>query len=237
MYFTKLYCSLKITSSIKVGQAHIPAESVELTVYHITERTCWYLTTSTFIYQYDAVYFIAQFLVDSIYSPCSLLDLHQIWDINQSVISLQDLINSDKKLTTAFRSIPVTSDWNLLGPIKEATNQERETLLHFCGRFGLYCLADYLLNKPGAEACVRLQNKDGFSPVDVAVNCGYQNIAQLFTQSEVCKNLCYIILEVRGLLESLLYYFGGQRFVRIFVILFWRSEVYNYLVLALWHSE
>lgn len=58
----------------------------------------------------------------------------------------------------------------------------RETLFHFAARLGLSTFVTLLLEKPGAEACLRLQNKHGELATDIAKERRFDGLADLITE-------------------------------------------------------
>ena len=57
----------------------------------------------------------------------------------------------------------------------------RETLLHFTARLGLMHTAMFLLNMPGSEEALTVLNHEKQMPHDVAVSCGFPDLAILFS--------------------------------------------------------
>ncbi|KAI8501698.1 Ras GTPase-activating protein 1 [Branchiostoma belcheri] len=71
--------------------------------------------------------------------------------------------------------------------------QPRETLLHFAARLGLRRLAAFLVEKPGAEAAIKLPNKDGDLPSDLAKKAGHDEVAALLTDPDGFPNSSLIL--------------------------------------------
>lgn len=61
-------------------------------------------------------------------------------------------------------------------------SDRRNTLFHFTARLGLTRVAIFLLDKPGSEEALRLHNRDGDLPRDVALGHGYLGLAELLSE-------------------------------------------------------
>jgi hypothetical protein len=62
------------------------------------------------------------------------------------------------------------------------TPPPRESLLHFTARLGLAKVTTFLLRKPGSKQCLKLHNKNGQLPKDVAIENGYDGLAELLSE-------------------------------------------------------
>ena len=58
----------------------------------------------------------------------------------------------------------------------------RETLFHFAARLGLSTFVTFLLEKPGAEACLNLKNRHNELATDIALARGFDGLADLITE-------------------------------------------------------
>lgn len=58
----------------------------------------------------------------------------------------------------------------------------RETLMHFAVRLGLLRLTWFLLQKPGGRGALSIHNKEGATPVSLALERGYHELHQLLTE-------------------------------------------------------
>lgn len=58
----------------------------------------------------------------------------------------------------------------------------RETLMHFAVRLGLLRLTWFLLQKPGGRGALSIHNKEGATPVSLALERGYHKLHQLLTE-------------------------------------------------------
>lgn len=61
-------------------------------------------------------------------------------------------------------------------------NIPRETLMHFAVRQGLLRLTWFLLQQPGGRGALSIHNRDGATPVSLALERGYQKLHQLLTE-------------------------------------------------------
>lgn len=64
----------------------------------------------------------------------------------------------------------------------------RETLLHFAARLDLRKVASFLLDKPGGEDALHIQNRHGYLPHDLALEQGF------IALSEVLQEYVYHIM-------------------------------------------
>ncbi|XP_013406399.1 rho guanine nucleotide exchange factor 28-like [Lingula anatina] len=137
------------------------------------------IATSDFLYLYDSAYYMAQFLMESVYNPNALESLEGIksehFDLTNEVLS-----TLDDRLTKAFEHLHVPDTWNLLG-FPDEEPRPRETLLHFSARLGLKQFTTFLLDKPGSEDALQLPNRQNKLPRDLAQESDMEGFADLFT--------------------------------------------------------
>ncbi|XP_051062541.1 LOW QUALITY PROTEIN: A-kinase anchor protein 13 [Phodopus roborovskii] len=94
-----------------------------------------------------------------------------------------DVNSLDERVALAFRHLKLPEEWNVLGA--EHTLHDggpRETLMHFAVRLGLLRLTWFLLQKPGGRGALSIHNKEGATPVSLALERGYHKLHQLLTE-------------------------------------------------------
>ncbi|XP_050403931.2 rho guanine nucleotide exchange factor 28 isoform X3 [Patella vulgata] len=184
--------------------AHAKPESVELTIYRVVQRSCHFIASVPFYYQYDTAYFMVQFLLDSVYNTQSLDNLELVRS-DRFDLANEERTTLDERLVLAFRYIPFPVGWNILGYEPDIKQVERETLLHFTARLGLFQVALFLLAKPGSHICVQLLNKEGYTPADLAAKNGFQELVELLSRyntNGMVTNTDQQISTQHGLIQS-----------------------------------
>ncbi|KAM9825012.1 A-kinase anchor protein 13 isoform 3-T5 [Syngnathus typhle] len=141
------------------------------------------LAEHSFTFVQDLAFDMAQFLVSTV-GRTDGLDGALLLD--ECHIPLPECERLDESLTLALHHIPLPPGWNLLGNrcSDSADPHPRETLLHFSARRGLVRLTRFLLRQPGARDAVRLPNKQGQTPADVAALRGHAALQQLLAEAE-----------------------------------------------------
>ncbi|XP_021348767.1 A-kinase anchor protein 13-like isoform X3 [Mizuhopecten yessoensis] len=164
--------------------AHHREESVQLSILCFHGNECSLLGGCPFRYYYDSAFFMAQFLVESVYNVTVLEDLELIrsdyFDLSNEILD-----TLDDRLQKALNFLDIPDWWHLLGstsPLENPDNQTRETLLHFTARLGLYKVTLFLLDKPGSEQCLSIPNRHGNLPRDVAAEQGFTNLSEILTE-------------------------------------------------------
>ncbi|XP_052700922.1 rho guanine nucleotide exchange factor 28-like isoform X10 [Crassostrea angulata] len=180
-----------ITTGIRCGDtcwavipAHGEAERVQVTLFSYYNNDICALVTSPFVFDHNPTYFLACFLVESVYNVASLEDLELIKS-DRFDLGEEDLDTLDQRLYLALRYLEIPEWWHLLGPNSPAVSAEhipRESLLHFVARLGLYKVALFLLDKNGAQEALSLPNRHGYLPKDIAAEKGHTNLAALLTE-------------------------------------------------------
>ncbi|XP_069606571.1 rho guanine nucleotide exchange factor 28 isoform X1 [Ranitomeya imitator] len=94
-------------------------------------------------------------------------------------VTPQDLTFLDRNMTLCLAHEDYMPSWNILGSYAESDSLCHETLLHLTMRWGLIELSHYLLRLPGGASALRRVNKEGETPVEVAVRHGHTELAQL----------------------------------------------------------
>ncbi|XP_012588125.1 PREDICTED: A-kinase anchor protein 13 [Condylura cristata] len=94
-----------------------------------------------------------------------------------------DVNSLDEKVALAFRHLKLPAEWNVLGTDQTLPDgAPRETLMHFAVRLGLLRLTWFLLQKPGGRGALSIHNREGATPVSLALERGYHKLHQLLTQ-------------------------------------------------------
>ncbi|XP_029411539.1 A-kinase anchor protein 13 isoform X2 [Nannospalax galili] len=94
-----------------------------------------------------------------------------------------DVNSLDEKVALAFRHLKLPAEWNVLGADHTLHDGgPRETLMHFAVRLGLLRLTWFLLQKPGGRGALSIHNREGATPVSLALERGYHKLHQLLTE-------------------------------------------------------
>ncbi|XP_052617614.1 A-kinase anchor protein 13 isoform X8 [Peromyscus californicus insignis] len=94
-----------------------------------------------------------------------------------------DVNSLDERVALAFRHLKLPAEWNVLGADHTLHDGgPRETLMHFAVRLGLLRLTWFLLQKPGGRGALSIHNKEGATPVSLALERGYHKLHQLLTE-------------------------------------------------------
>nr|XP_029137543.1 A-kinase anchor protein 13-like [Labrus bergylta] len=139
------------------------------------------LAEHRFSFVQDLAFDMAQFLVstagrDDGLDGALLLDECQI--------PLQECERLDESLALALHHLALPPGWSLLGnKLTNSTDLDpQETLLHFSARRGLYRVTHFLLRRSGAREALRLANRQGHTPSDIAAQRGNERLLQLLTE-------------------------------------------------------
>ncbi|XP_078313770.1 rho guanine nucleotide exchange factor 28-like isoform X2 [Crassostrea virginica] len=180
-----------ITTGIRSGDtcwamipAHGEAEKVQVTLFSYYNNDICALVTSSFVFDHDPTYFLACFLVESVYNVASL-ENEELIRSDKFDLGEEDLETLDQRLYLALRYLEIPEWWHLLGPNSPAVSADpipRETLLHFVARLGLFKVALFLLDKNGAQEALCLPNRHGYLPKDIAVEKGHTKLATILTE-------------------------------------------------------
>ncbi|XP_069137142.1 rho guanine nucleotide exchange factor 28-like isoform X5 [Argopecten irradians] len=167
-----------------ITPAHHREESVQLSILCFHGLECSILGGSPFRFYYDSAFYMAQFLVESVYNVTALDDLELVrsdyFDLSNEILD-----TLDDRLQRALNFLDIPDWWHLLGstsPLENPDNQARETLLHFTARLGLNKVTLFLLNKPGSKQCLSIPNRHGNRPRDVATEQGFTDLSEILTE-------------------------------------------------------
>ncbi|XP_006541316.1 A-kinase anchor protein 13 isoform X10 [Mus musculus] len=128
----------------------------------------------------DEAYDAAQFLATSAGNQ-QALNFTRFLD--RSGPPSRDVNSLDEKVALAFRHLKLPAEWNVLGTDHTLHDGgPRETLMHFAVRLGLLRLTWFLLQKPGGRGALSIHNKEGATPVSLALERGYHELHQLLTE-------------------------------------------------------
>lgn len=95
--------------------AHGEAERVQVTLFSYYNNDICALVTSPFVFDHNPTYFLACFLVESVYNIASLEDLELIKS-DRFDLGEEDLDTLDQRLYLALRYLEIPEWWHLLGP-------------------------------------------------------------------------------------------------------------------------
>ncbi|KAG9488087.1 hypothetical protein GDO78_007732 [Eleutherodactylus coqui] len=99
--------------------------------------------------------------------------------LEQFDVSLQDLQLLDRNMMLCLAHEDLTPSWNILGSYAQSDSLCHETLLHLTMRWGLTELSHYLMCLPGGTSALSRVNKEGETPVEVAIRHGHEELVQL----------------------------------------------------------
>ncbi|XP_066459002.1 rho guanine nucleotide exchange factor 28 isoform X2 [Eleutherodactylus coqui] len=99
--------------------------------------------------------------------------------LEQFDVSLQDLQLLDRNMMLCLAHEDLTPSWNILGSYAQSDSLCHETLLHLTMRWGLTELSHYLMCLPGGTSALSRVNKEGETPVEVAIRHGHTELVQL----------------------------------------------------------
>ncbi|XP_042329947.1 A-kinase anchor protein 13-like, partial [Sceloporus undulatus] len=115
--------------------------------------------------------------------------------LDQSRPPAGDMDFLDEKVTLAFRHLKLPSEWNVLGTDHALNeNVSRETLMHFAVRLGLLRLTWFLLQKPGGREALSVSNREGATPIGLALERGHKKLHQLLTEEGASEPYCWSTL-------------------------------------------
>ncbi|XP_067327451.1 A-kinase anchor protein 13 isoform X3 [Anolis sagrei] len=115
--------------------------------------------------------------------------------LDQSRPPAGDMDFLDEKLTLAFRHLKLPAEWNVLGTDRALNeNVSQETLMHFAVRLGLQRLTWFLLQKPGGREALGVPNREGATPIGLALERGHQKLHQLLIEKEASEPCCWSTL-------------------------------------------
>ncbi|XP_056395877.1 rho guanine nucleotide exchange factor 28 [Hyla sarda] len=98
--------------------------------------------------------------------------------LEQFDVAPQDLQLLDRNMMLCLAHEDLTSSWNVLGSYSQSDNLCHETLLHLTMRWGLIELSHYLICLPGGPSALSRVNKEGETPVEVAIRHGHWKLVQ-----------------------------------------------------------
>ncbi|KAL3875910.1 hypothetical protein ACJMK2_033815 [Sinanodonta woodiana] len=127
-------------------------------------------------------------LLESVINPMELLcqTLHIVPSTREQIdTELSNLLsNNSSSVIHAFDEL----DWKRLRDSN--ANYELPTLLHFGAKYGLRLFCTELLRLPGCKLAIKLKNKDGLFPCQIAKKEGFDKLARVLQNSEIdlCDN-------------------------------------------------
>ncbi|XP_040198307.1 A-kinase anchor protein 13 isoform X4 [Rana temporaria] len=163
-----------------VAPAHGCCEIVTVSLCASKKGSVVVLGEESFEFTGDEAYDSAQFLVANATNQQAL-------NFARFLISAQprpgDVAVLDKKITLAFKHLQLPSGWNVLGETPLTDGEKQETLMHFAARLGLCHLSKFLLDQPGGRTALTISNSDGATPARLAIDRGFRELVQLFSES------------------------------------------------------
>ncbi|XP_071506121.1 uncharacterized protein [Diadema antillarum] len=172
---------------------HDEFEEVSLTVCTLpvdcTVTQLRALFDGTFLFTADSTFYLAKYLISSVWDPDSLDSPARIKGENFNLCE-EDLSSLDHRLTCAFKHIERPPSWKIVteSPRIDQNPPPRETLLHFAARCGLQEFAFYLLDHPGSDVALKLPNKDGDLAVELARASGLDSLADRMLEQSLCED-------------------------------------------------
>ncbi|CAL8350984.1 unnamed protein product [Merluccius merluccius] len=134
------------------------------------------LAQQSFCFVQDLAFDMAQFLV----STSGRLDgLEGALQLDESHVPMEERERLDEALAAALQHLPLPAGWSLLGGRGRGGAElvPQETLLHFAARHDLSRVADFLLDQPAAGEALRLANRQGHTPAELAELRGHTHLA------------------------------------------------------------
>ncbi|CAG2207054.1 unnamed protein product [Mytilus edulis] len=144
------------------------------------------LATSAFQYYKDSTYYLAWYLINSVYNSNSLDDLELVrsddFDLSNEILD-----TLDDRLYTALThlEVQIPEHWTVLGDFKTTDLTQpldKSTLLHFTAQLGLFRVASFFLDKPGGDIALKTPNRHGYLPREIAAEHGYTELTELLTE-------------------------------------------------------
>ncbi|XP_071994686.1 rho guanine nucleotide exchange factor 28 isoform X2 [Engystomops pustulosus] len=99
--------------------------------------------------------------------------------LDQFDVTVPNLRLLDRNMMLCLAHEDLTPSWNILGAHSQSENLCHETLLHLTMRWGLTDLSRYLMHLPGGTSALCRVNKEGETPVEVAIRQGHTKMVQL----------------------------------------------------------
>ncbi|XP_077328538.1 A-kinase anchor protein 13 isoform X3 [Lithobates pipiens] len=163
-----------------VAPAHGCCEIVTVSLCASKKGSVVVLGEESFEFTHDEAYDSAQFLVANATNQQAL-------NFARFLISAQPHPGAvtilDKKITLAFKHLQLPSGWNVLGETPLTDGEKQETLMHFAARLGLCHLSKFLLDQPGGRTALTISNSDGATPARLAIERGFRELVQLFSEN------------------------------------------------------
>ncbi|XP_061476988.1 rho guanine nucleotide exchange factor 28 isoform X2 [Rhineura floridana] len=157
--------------------AHGEQEDVSVSVVMYTkEGILVTLGFSSVTFKQNTAYELACFLVSQ--ADCLTPSNHHIL-LSRFGLTEEHFQSLDHNVMLAMAHEDIPPAWNITGNISENESKHKETLLHLTMRLGLVKLSQFLLCQPGGTAAVTLPNKDGFTPLDLALQNGHFRLLEL----------------------------------------------------------
>ncbi|XP_061754173.1 rho guanine nucleotide exchange factor 28-like isoform X2 [Nerophis ophidion] len=155
---------------------HNLAEVVSVQAYLCSETTpLTWVGGAMLEYIQDDAQDLAEYLVT--HSVCSMdhTELSSLFNLGQQRSSWA----MDRRVALAMANLDIPPNWNILGSPRRDDHSPKESLLHLAVRWGLCRLAELLLCQPGGLMAIRLPNKEGVTPLQLAHSSGNSELLEL----------------------------------------------------------
>ncbi|XP_061784895.1 rho guanine nucleotide exchange factor 28-like isoform X2 [Nerophis lumbriciformis] len=155
---------------------HNLAEVVSVQAYLCSETTpLTWVGGAMLEYIQDDAQDLAEYLVT--HSVCSMdhTELSSLFNLGQQRSSWA----MDRRVALAMANLDIPPNWNILGSPSRDDHSPKESLLHLAVRWGLCRLAELLLCQPGGLMAIRLPNKEGVTPLQLAHSSGNSELLEL----------------------------------------------------------
>ncbi|XP_065672790.1 A-kinase anchor protein 13 isoform X2 [Hydra vulgaris] len=175
-------------------QAIIPyhdcAEVVEVSVLHlkVSENITSEIFKKTFTFHEDSVNIMAKELIENAFNSDGLFKLQGTYSKELKMLG-RDKNILDSKLVDSLMKLSFPTLWGTGDTGRtydtgrtENTNQSQWTLLHFCAKYRLPLMAEYLLTKNGANKVLKVTDSKGRTPLDIACKIKHSKLIELFSR-------------------------------------------------------
>ncbi|XP_006820710.1 A-kinase anchor protein 13-like [Saccoglossus kowalevskii] len=174
---------------------HDRSEVVQLSVCLFHDNQHIVVAQGKFEFMEDPVQIFAAWLLDSVHDANALDKDETIIQNSGFDFCAEDKSILDVQLASAFENLTIPHSWSIVGDTSRLEQEPppRETLLHFAARQGFSQFAMLLLNKPGSDVSLRLPNKHGEFPRDIARERGLDSLVDTMHEytgdsSPECEN-------------------------------------------------
>ncbi|XP_054630150.1 rho guanine nucleotide exchange factor 28-like isoform X2 [Dunckerocampus dactyliophorus] len=155
---------------------HNLAEVVSVQAYLCSESTpLTWVGGAMLEYIQDDAQDLAEYLVTHSLSSMDHKELSSLFNLGQQ----SSRWVMDQRVALAIANLDIPPNWNILGSPSRDDHSPKESLLHLAVRWGLCRLAELLLCQPGGLMAIRLPNKEGVTPLQLAHSSGNRELLEL----------------------------------------------------------